>query len=238
MTAPIDTADSTVARDECDPATRVTKSLLGYGIISGPLYIVVSLAQAVSRDGFDLARHQWSLLANGAHGWIQVVNFVVTGVMTIAGAVGLARALRPGRVATWGPRLIGVFGAGVVAAGIFRPDPALGFPVGTPDGPPAMVTLHGTLHFVAAGVAFGCLAAACFVLARRFSAEGRRGWTVSSRLVGGVFLAGFAAIASTAGSVAANIVFIVAVVAVYVWTSAIAADRNRRLGHTASVPAS
>lgn len=238
MTAPIDTAGSTVARDECDPATRVTKSLLGYAIISGPLYIVVSLAQAVSRDGFDLTRHQWSLLANGTHGWIQVVNFVLTGLMTVAGAVGLARALRPGRGATWGPRLVAAFGVGVVAAGIFRPDPALGFPAGTPDGPPAVLTLAGTLHFVAAGIAFGCLAAACFVLARRFSAEGRRGWTVSSRLVGGVFLAGFAAVASSAGSIAANLVFTVAVVAVYVWTSAIAVDRYRRLGPTASVPAS
>ena len=51
---------------DCEPADRVTKSLLGYGVIAGPVYVVVALAQAVTRDGFDLARHQWSLLSNGA----------------------------------------------------------------------------------------------------------------------------------------------------------------------------
>ena len=36
---------------------RTTRSLLGYGIIAGPVFVVVSLAQALTRDGFDLARH-------------------------------------------------------------------------------------------------------------------------------------------------------------------------------------
>ncbi len=117
---------------DCEPADRVTKSLLGYGVIAGPFYVVVALAQAVTREGFDLARHQWSLLSNGANGWIQIANFVVTGLMVIAFAVGLRRALEPGRGARWAPRLIGVYGASLIAAGIFRADPALGFPVGAP----------------------------------------------------------------------------------------------------------
>ncbi|MEV7966818.1 DUF998 domain-containing protein [Sphaerisporangium sp. NPDC088356] len=85
----------------CDPRTSVTKSLLGYGVIAGPVYIVVSLAQALTRDGFDLARHQWSMLANGELGWIQITNFFVAGLMTLACAVGLHRALPPGRGAIW-----------------------------------------------------------------------------------------------------------------------------------------
>ena len=112
---------------DCEPADRVTKSLLGYGVIAGPIYVVVALAQAVTREGFDLARHQWSLLANGSNGWIQVTNFVVTGLMVIAFAVGLRRALEPGLGTRWAPRLIAVYGASLIAAGIFRADPALGF---------------------------------------------------------------------------------------------------------------
>src|SRR2546421_58410 len=118
---------------QCDPATRVTKSLLGYGVIAGPLYVVASLTQALTRNGFDLTRHQWSLLSNGGLGWVQITNFVVTGLMVIAGAAGLRRALGSGRGATWAPRLVGVYGAGLVCAGVFRADPALGFPPGTPD---------------------------------------------------------------------------------------------------------
>ena len=78
---------------ECTPADRVTKSLLGYGIVAGPCYVVVSLAQALTRHGFDLGRHEWSLLANGDNGWIQVANLIVTGLMVIAFAIGLRRAL-------------------------------------------------------------------------------------------------------------------------------------------------
>jgi hypothetical protein len=50
----------------CTPAERVSRSLLEYGIIiAGPMHVLISLAQAVTRDGFDFARHERSLLANG-----------------------------------------------------------------------------------------------------------------------------------------------------------------------------
>src|SRR6476620_8802122 len=75
---------TTTREIDCEPADRVTKSLLGYGVIAGPIYVMVALAQAVTREGFDLARHQWSLLSNGSNGWIQIANFVVTGLMVIA----------------------------------------------------------------------------------------------------------------------------------------------------------
>lgn len=48
------TITSTPDTPACDPATRITKSLLGYGVIAGPVYVLVSLAQALTRDGFDV----------------------------------------------------------------------------------------------------------------------------------------------------------------------------------------
>src|SRR4051794_35600162 len=92
--------------DSCDPGTRVTRSLLGYGVLAGPFYVTVSLAQAITRPGFDLSRHEWSLLATGPHGWIQIANLVLTGAMVLAFAVGLRRALADGPAAGWAPRLI------------------------------------------------------------------------------------------------------------------------------------
>src|SRR6476659_3974397 len=138
MTVTASTADSL----RCDPALRVTKALLGYGAIAGPTYLLVGSAQALTRSGFDPTRHEWSLLANGRLGWIQIANLVLCGAMTIAFAVGLRRALTPGRGASWAPRLIGLYGAGLVAAGVFRADPRLGFPAGTPDGP-GQISWHG-----------------------------------------------------------------------------------------------
>src|SRR5690242_9979755 len=98
---------STVATPICTPEIRVTRFLLGYGVIAGPLYVAVSLVQAVTRPGFDLSRHAWSLLESGDLGWIQITNFVVSGLMTVAAAVGLRRALGRGSV----PVLLGGYGA-------------------------------------------------------------------------------------------------------------------------------
>jgi Protein of unknown function (DUF998) len=207
----------------CDPATRVTKSLLGYGVIAGPLYVAVSLTEALARPGFDLRRHEWSLLANGRFGWIHILTMVVSGLMTVAFAVGVRRALGTGRGATWVPRLLAGFGAGLVAAGFFRADPAFGFPVGTPAGP-GPVSWHGMLHLVCAGLGFLGLITACFVLARRYAVECRRGWARYSRATGVIFLAGFACVATGAGAIWANLVFTASAMLALAWVSAVAVD--------------
>ncbi len=120
----------------------------------------------------------------------------------------------------------------MIAAGIFTADPALGFPVGTPVGA-ATVTTHGIVHFAAAGVGFLSVAAACFVVARRQSADGQRGRAAFSRMTAIAFLGGFLCVASGAGSVAANLAFTAAVVLVFAWIAALAADLYRSLASAA-----
>ena len=208
----------------CDRTTSVTRSLLGYGVIAGPFYVIVSLGQALTRTGFDLSRHEWSLLANGSLGWIQIANFVLTGAMTVAFAAGLSRAGQ--QVAA---RLIAVFGLGMVGAGIFRADPSLGFPPGTPDGPGA-VSWHGLLHFVCAGIGFACMIAACLVMARRFARTGDRGWAGFSAVTGVAFLGAFIGVASSgSGSPALIYTFIAAVVLVFAWIAALAVRLYRTI---------
>jgi hypothetical protein len=206
----------------CDPAARVTRSLLGYGVIAGPLYVTVSLTQAFTREGFDPRRHMWSLLANGHLGWIQTANFIVSGLMVLAAAAGVRRALA-GRAASG---LLAGYGLGLVGAAIFRADPALGFPPGTPDGP-GTVSWHGMLHLVTASIGFACLIAACVVVGRRRSAAGSRGWAAYSWGTGVVFLAGFLGVASGAGSVAANLAFTAAVLVAWAWISALSVHLYR-----------
>ena len=208
----------------CSPAGRVTKSLLGYGVIAGPLYVVVSLAQALTRPGFDISKHAWSLLEAGSLGWIQVVNFFITGAMVVAGAAGLRRALPVGRARTWAPALIAVYGAGLIGAGVFRADPAAGFPEGTPET--AAVSWHGMLHFMVGGVGFLCLIAACFVLARRYSHDGQRGLAWFSRITGVAFLAGFAGIASGSHG-PTTLAFVAAVITVCAWLTTVAIHTYR-----------
>ncbi|MED7928408.1 DUF998 domain-containing protein [Nonomuraea sp. LP-02] len=200
--------------------------LLGCGVVAGPFYVTVALAQALTREGFDLARHPWSFLANGELGWIQTANFVVTALATIAAAAGLRRALTPGRGARWAPALVGAFGASMIGAAVFPADPAMGFPAGTPEGPGA-VTLSGTLHMAVGGVGFLCMTAACYVIASRQARQGRGGWALYSRLTGTLFLGSFVGIASGAGAAWTNLMFVAGIVAVWSWLSLVSLDLSR-----------
>ena len=153
-----------------------TRLLLAFGITAGPLFIGASMIQALARQGFEPTHHVISLLLLGDSGWIQLVNFVVTGVLAIALAAGAWRGLHAGRGGTWGPLLIGAYAMFLIAAGIFAPDPAFGFPYGTPEGADATISGHAGLHSLAFFGLVLSVTAACFVLARRFRALGKRVW--------------------------------------------------------------
>ena len=216
-------------------AAKSTRTLLTCGILAGPLYVVVVVLQMLTRDGFDISRHPASMLSNGDQGRIQVATFVVTGLMFVACAIGLRRVLRPAaaRGGTWGPRLIGVLGAGMVAAGCFSADPADGFPPGTPVGPPTTMSWHAVVHLVVAGGAFLALIAACFVFARRFAATGHRGWAVFSASTGALFLVTWLALFGLQGARAVNVAFAVAIALALAWTSLPAVHLLARPGETA-----
>jgi hypothetical protein len=208
---------------------RTTAALLACGIAAGPIYVGVGLIQLIIRDGFDIRRHPLSLMSNGDLGWIQIANFVLTGLLTVLSAIGMRRTLRPGRGATWGPLLVGIYGSAVFLAGFFRADPVDGFPPGTPTGPPEQVSWHGLVHFAVAAPGFLALIAGCFVLARRFSADGQRGWAVYSVATGVAFLAGFAGVPAGVGNAALNVAFAVTIAAAWAWVSVVAAQLRHRL---------
>jgi hypothetical protein len=215
----------------CDRRSAVTRSLLGYGPLAAAVYLGSGLVQARTRDGFDITRHALSLLANGPLGWIHVTTLVVAGLMTVAAALGVRRALTGGRGAGWGAGLLAGHGLSLVAAGAFVADPMDGFPVGTPSGAPVEVTLSGVLHLAAAGVGFACLVASAWVLAQRFAGEGRRGWAQASAAVGVVVLGGFGGVASGSTSPLAVLALWTGVVTGWAWIAAVSVHLYRRTPH-------
>jgi hypothetical protein len=162
------------------PVATRTSRLLDAGVVAGPLFLGLGLLQAFTVDGFDLRRHPLSLLSVGEHGWIQIANFVICGALVLACAVGLRRALHPGRGGTWGPGLVGLYGVGLIVAGVFTADPGAGFPPGAAEGAPAELSGHAILHGVGAALAFNGMAIACLVFARRFTALRKWGWVAAS----------------------------------------------------------
>jgi hypothetical membrane protein len=156
-----------------------------------------------------------------------MTNLIVTGGLVLAFAAGLRAAVPAGPGARWAPRLLALFGLGMVCAGIFRADPMNGFPAGTPAGPPTSVSWHGNLHFVTAALGFLGLLIACFVLARCFATRAERSWARFSVVTGVVFLAAFAGIASGSTSAAVVLAFSLAVLLAFAWIAAIAVHFRR-----------
>jgi hypothetical protein len=198
-----------------------THALLGWGSLAGPVYVVVGLLQMLFREGFDIRRHALSLMSNGSLGWVQVANFMVSGLLVILGAIGMRRALRGTPGGTWGPILLTIYGLGLIGAGAFIADPMDGFPPGTPPGPPATSSWHGPLHFVAGGIGFFGLIAACFVFARRFAIRRESRWVTYSIATGLLFLAAFMCIASGAKQPWVVPAFTAAVVLSWTWLTAL-----------------
>ncbi len=174
------TATSTSTPPTTGSERRWTRRLLACGALAGPLFGTAALLQILTRNGFDLTVLAISALSLGDLGWIQIANFVVTGLLTIAGAAGLRRSLHAGSGRLWGPVLIGIGGVALIASGVFVTDPAFGFPAGAPSGMPEHLSPHAVAHSVATISSFVALVAAALVFARRFAAAGRRGWAVYS----------------------------------------------------------
>jgi hypothetical protein len=170
--------------NEFDTAAAVTRSMLGWGVVAGPFYLLVGLVLAFTREGFDFARHPLSVLMLGDGGWMQIANLALSGVMVLVAGVGLVRAGARGTGIA-----VGIYGAAMVASAIFPPDPMPGFPPGQ-EGATAM-SLSGVLHFAFGGIGFIAFGVAALLLGGWLARHGERRHAAWSRVAGIVVLVGF-----------------------------------------------
>jgi hypothetical protein len=70
----------------------------------------------MTRSRYNPLRQPVSDLAIGEYGWMQIANFVITGFLFLAFAIGLRQKLLP-LGAIWGPLIIGFFALGLIGAG-------------------------------------------------------------------------------------------------------------------------
>jgi len=159
--------------------TRFTRLLLAGGVLAAPLFLALWALQAFSREGFRPTFHPLSLLALGDGGWVQIANFVLTGLLLVGGGVGMRRSLPRSASSRWVAALVGLMGAGLVISGVFVTDAGAGFPTGAPEGAPEM-SWHGAVHevgFVLTQLTFLALGV---VFAVRSGRARRWGWMSAS----------------------------------------------------------
>lgn len=192
-------------RSGFDKGAVTTKVLLGCGALAGPLFTLAWIIEGATRATYHPLRHPISSLALGAFGWTQIANFIIAGLLTLAFAVGLWRALQSRGGSPWGSLLVGVYAIGLLGAGVFVTDPVSGYPPGTPDQLIAYSSVHAALHDLFSVLTFVGLPIACFVFARRFVGWDEPGWALYSTVSGLVFAVLFilasAGFAQTAGLV-------------------------------------
>lgn len=227
------TTASSQTGQSTDMRTQGTKALLTCGMIADPLYITVGVLQILIRPGFDPTRNDLSQMSLGNLGWIQITNFIVTGLLVIASAVGMRRVLRGSQGGTWGPLLLSIYGLGLIGAGFFTADPGLGFPPGTPMDA-RIISWHGIVHTISGVLGFLGLIAACLVFARRFVGRRQWGWAAYSVATGVFFFAAFVGIATGLQQggvilVILTLAFTAAVVIAWTWIAVMAARLRTEL---------
>jgi hypothetical protein len=162
--------------------------LLWGGVIAGPLFIVIFLVEGAIRDGYNPMRQPVSALSVGKRGWVQQANFFVNGILLLACALGLSSALQAYGGSFWGPFFIGIYGAGLLGAGMFVTDVG----VASREGSKAATRSRaGILHDIFSTFVFASLFAACFVFAHLFAGRGDYGWEGYSIVTGILYFCGF-----------------------------------------------
>lgn len=205
-----------------ESGSAATRALLTAGIIAGPFYLVFGLALALTRPGFELTRDALSLLLIGDLGWLQWLNLVLSGLMTIAAAIGLLRAPTWSRTAA---TLVGVLGVCVVLSALFPPDATEAFPPGAGGGE---FTTSGVLHLVFGGLGFISAGAAAIIAGSWFRRHTLLGpaW---SRIAGVVIIVAFVA-GGALGALPAGVALLwLTVLTTWTWL-ALACLATRRAG--------
>jgi hypothetical membrane protein len=165
---------------------RRTHSLLLFGAAGPIAFVAISQLDAALQPDYSSWHDTISTLSLAPHGWIQIVNFILYGVLMLCFTEGLRRS---GEMRTLAYVLLVTAAAGLIIIGPFRTDPVLGFP----PGEPTVVTPIGTVHNMGALLVFLTLPAAAVATLRRPLG----GWAAFSTACSVLSLAAIAAFFAT-----------------------------------------
>jgi hypothetical protein len=170
-------------------SAKIIRPLLACGAIGPLFFIVMFLIEGATRADYNPLKQPVSSLSIGSLGWMQSLNFIISGLLLLAFAVGLRPALRASGGSLWAPLLIAIVAIGLIGAGFFTTDPLNGYPPGSPLVPTVRTT-PGKLHDLFSLPVFTALPAVCFVFTYRFAKAKRPAWAIYSALSAvGMFVA-------------------------------------------------
>ena len=130
------------------------------GIIGATLFVLIFTLEGWYRPGYKPLEMYVSALSLGARGWIQILNFIVFGILLFVFSRGVAAEFPNGK-ASWGGLII----LTIIAICYFLSGPFVMDPMNTPRN---QMTFHGTMHGIFGAFVFSLMPVSCFVFLRRF----------------------------------------------------------------------
>jgi hypothetical protein len=142
-----------MSKNEIAPAVMAPslRILAGAGFV---LFATIVLLLPAIKDNYSPVQDGISEGALGRYGYLQVAAFFGLGIGSISLAISLVRDVRSPQVGA----LVGLSGICMLVAGAFSADRM--------DGP--STTMHGTVHLLAAALAFTAVISAMLLAARLF----------------------------------------------------------------------
>lgn len=148
------------------------------GMIGSILFVSVFTVAGWLSPGYSPARMFVSELSLGPQGWVQILNFVLTGTLILIFGRGLASHFSTGPASRSGPVLIQGIGGSLIASGPFITDPSAILDQSSP---------HGLVHGIFGAIVFTFAPVSCYVFYRRFRVDPAwqhlAGWTLTSGLI-------------------------------------------------------
>lgn len=133
-----------------------------FGIIAPVFFVTTFTIEGWLRPGYSAASMFVSELSLGPWGWVQIVNFLITGTLIFLFGRGLVAQLKTGKAAKFGPIILQIIGLSLVASGPFITDPSVIFD---------QHSIHGIIHGIFGAIVFSLAPISCFIFLRRFRSD-------------------------------------------------------------------
>jgi hypothetical protein len=165
-----------VSDPAADARRRVRTAGLA-GMTGASAFVIIFTLDGWLTPGYSPAGMFVSELSLGPQGWVQILNFVLTGTLIVMFGRGLAHQFRTGPASRAGSILMVTIGVSLIASGPFTTDPSAIFD---------QSSIHGMVHGIFGAIVFTLAPLSCYVFYRRFRIDQAwrdlARWTLASGL--------------------------------------------------------